>query len=117
MNPKDCGFFGSLRAHRCILEKSWNSEKQRTGKGREFPSILNIGTVLVSVLRRDVLKRAAVERASSTSGNSLGILLRRVCVCVCVCICVCVCVCVSVCVRVCVNTHTVMQVYTSLLFG
>ena len=33
-------------------------------------SVLNIGTVLVGVLWRSVLKRAAVEHASLTLGNS-----------------------------------------------
>ena len=51
--------------HRCILEKSTNSQKQRTRKGCEFSSVLNIGRVLVGVLWRGILKRAAVEHAAS----------------------------------------------------
>ena len=35
VNAKDCGDF-HLRMHWCILEKSWNSKKQRTRKRREF---------------------------------------------------------------------------------
>ena len=63
--------FGSLRTHRCILEKSWNSQNKGCVKGTNFRGVLNIGTVLVGVLWRGVLKMAAVEHASFTLGNSL----------------------------------------------
>ena len=71
------GILARLRRHRCILEKSRNSQKQRTQKGRKFPSVLNIGTVLVGVLWRGVLKRAAVEHASFTLRNSLWLPLNK----------------------------------------
>ena len=50
------GILACLRMHRCILEKSWNSQKQRTRKGCEIPSVCNIGTVLVGVLWLGILK-------------------------------------------------------------
>ena len=56
MNAKDC-------------DASLKNPKQRTRKGSEFPSVVNIGTVRLGVLWRSIQKRVSVEHASSTLGN------------------------------------------------
>ena len=64
-----------ISTHRGSIDASLKNLGILKNKGREkganFRVFLNIGTVLLGVLGRSVLKRAAVEYVSFTLGNSL----------------------------------------------